>query len=215
MLLSVQELETHNKDEHLLLPPRKHKPRLYSSLQHPNLSFHIAWVSLLFVFTEKIPTVYVPCILYTERYKRDKGQRCSGMICSEAYHLLVSSLVLYRGPQIKENHPWTSLSFISPVLNHTVNRREPAWWRTLPPAKHFHFGPCRRTHHKLQGQAHSHTHYIQVFLNIQQAFAHFCAITGTASLNTLQECALGSPASLGATQLKVGRETCPYSLHCS
>lgn len=130
MLLSVQKLETHNKDEHLLLPPRKHKPRLYSSLQHPNLSFHIAWVSLLFVFTEKIPTVYVPCILYTERYKRDKGQRCSGMICSEAYHLLVSSLVLYRGPQIKENHPWTSLSFISPVLNHTVNRREPAWWRT-------------------------------------------------------------------------------------
>lgn len=35
MLLSVQKLETHNKDKHLL--PRQHKLRLYSSLQHPNI----------------------------------------------------------------------------------------------------------------------------------------------------------------------------------
>lgn len=55
---------------------------------------------------------------------------------------------------------------------------------------------------KLHGQSHSHTHYRHVYLNIQWAFAHFCVMAGTVSVNTLQEFALGSPASLGATALR-------------
>lgn len=65
--------------------------------------------------------------------------------------------------------------------------------------------PLDITHLKLSGQTHSHTHYIHVYLYIRWAFAHFCVMTGTVSVNTLQEFALGSPASLGATELKFDR----------
>lgn len=131
-----------------------------------------------------------------------------------AYRLVVSSLsfsslMLYSGHKIKEKKSWALLSFPSLVLINTVNLQESAWRITLPPTNHFWFGPFRLTHHILQGQTHSHTHYIHVLLDILEAFAHFCAITGTASVNTLQEFALGSPASPGATQLKLGRGTCP------
>lgn len=54
----------------------------------------------------------------------------------------------------------------------------------------------------------SHTHYedkpiptliisTSLLIFLREAFAHFCAITGTASVNTPQEFALGSPASPG------------------
>lgn len=60
-----------------------------------------------------------------------------------------------------------------------------------------------------QRQTHSHTHYIHISLILQEAFALFCAITGTVSMNTPQEFALGSPASPGPAQLKLDGGTCP------
>lgn len=131
-----------------------------------------------------------------------------------AYHLVVSSLsfsslMLYSGHKIKEKKSWALLSFPSLVLINTVNLQESAWRKTLPPTNHFWFGPFRLTHHILQGQnPFPHSLYPRPSW-YTGGIRSLCAITGTASVNTLQEFALGSPASPGATQLKLGRGTCP------
>lgn len=52
-----------------------------------------------------------------------------------------------------------------------------------------------------------HSLYPTLLIFLREAFAHFCAITGTVSVNTPQEFTLASPASPGPAQLKLGRET--------
>lgn len=51
--------------------------------------------------------------------------------------------------------------------------------------------------------------YTSLLIFLREAFAHFWAITGTVSVNTPQEFALGSPASLRPAKLKLGSGTCP------
>lgn len=61
----------------------------------------------------------------------------------------------------------------------------------------------------------THTHIptliisTSLFIFQWEAFAHFCAITGTVSVNTPQEFALGSLVSRQPAQLKLGSGTCP------